>query len=84
MFRAYISNIEDPVDDWSEVGGSEEQELCEIGLKLIAEVKGLREGIDKVAKRMQGFAEIYFTHPVHDELADDVDGFIKDIMELIE
>ena len=53
---------------------------------LLAEVKRLREGISKVADSMASLVKAYGLdeEDLHDEIADWIDGFAKDMLELIE
>ena len=56
-------------------------EKCE---ELDAEVKRLREGIGKVADNMAKLVEAYSSHLADEEVADWIDGFMKDMLEMIE
>ena len=49
-----------------------------------AEVKRLREGISKVADNMAKLIEAYSSHLADEEVADWIDGFTKDMLELVE
>ena len=51
---------------------------------LLAEVKRLREGIGKVADNMAKLIEAYSSHLADEEVADWIDGFMKDMLEMIE
>ena len=51
---------------------------------LLAEVKRLREGIGKVADNMAKLVEAYSPHLADEEVADWIDGYTKDMLELIE
>ena len=51
---------------------------------LLEEVKRLREGIGKVADNMAKLIEAYSSHLADEEVADWIDGFMKDMLEMIE